>query len=237
MNTGHKILIPLAIIFITYCILESSGTECETNLCPNNNKCFVRNVPNQPSYVCECTRPGYQGYDCTQTLNNQIIETCYGEGCKTGSYESPGYTTTGYSNNERVLVLLYIPWATEIRFSFAQNFQIERNADELFVGSGLYVPHSELAQGNALNPRLYFFDGFRAPSPFSVYNDTAFVYFVSDREQTYAGFNIFWNATVADPPSTVTDMTTQSAASATVFKSGLVTTVLITLFATILAQM
>ncbi|XP_038056362.1 uncharacterized protein LOC119728267 [Patiria miniata] len=256
MDSGHKMWIPFTIIVFANCFVGTSGTECVVNRCPGDETCFQRNVPGQPDYVCECTRPYFHGYDCTETFNNRVLQTCYGEACATGSYTTPNYETTGYENREKILVLLYIPRATEIRFSFDPGFQIERNADELFVGRGLTVPYNDFAEGthSALIPNLYFFDGVGAPQPFSVYNDTAFIFFESDRQSTYAGFRIFWNATVADPPQTTEappteappteapptaeDMgTTESAASAIVLQTGLLTTLLINIAVATLVHM
>ncbi len=128
--------------------------------------------------------------------DTKTIETCYGEQCKTGSFSSPNYHSGGYTNSESSLYLIYIPRATEISFSFASPFQIERNADELYIGQGLIIPYLKLALENII-PEQYFFDGFGAPSPFSIYNDTVWIYFTTDREGNYQGFKIFWNATVA----------------------------------------
>ena len=128
--------------------------------------------------------------------DTRIIETCYGEKCTTGNFSSPNYTTNGYDNRESALYLIYIPWATEILFSFGSTFQIQRRADELFVGQGLTIPYRSLGQDN-IPPIQYFFDGFGPPDPFTIYNDTAWIYFSSDGYSTFQGFQIFWNATVA----------------------------------------
>ncbi|XP_071787640.1 fibropellin-3-like isoform X2 [Asterias amurensis] len=219
---------PVAVFSLLLALLVAgaNGEECETNRCPGNERCLTRDVPGLPNYVCECTQTGYMGYNCEATSNTKTINTCYGDQCKTGNFSSPNYFTTGYTNGEDSLYLIYIPRATEIRFTFASTFQIERNADELYVGEGLVIPYFSLALNN-IPPHQYFFDGFGAPSPFSVYNDTVWMYFTTDRGGgTYQGFQIFWNATVADPPTTI-PMTTESVASSNVSQSGFIATLIV----------
>ena len=93
----------------------------------------------------------------------------------------------------RAIYLLYIPGATEIVFQFDTPFRIERPKDEVYIGSGVSPDLNALvSQSNP--PNLYFFDGdITPPGTYSIFSDTAFVYFLTDKNIEYEGFRVRWN--------------------------------------------
>lgn len=127
------------------------------------------------------------------TLFSDIDEifTCYGPGCETGSFSSPGWPTQVYANRYGALYLLYIPNAARIDFTFSSPFAIETLKDELYVGPGLSFTQDQL-DGQTVENDHYFFEGSAIPAGFSVESDTVWMAFLTDKNVQLNGFQINW---------------------------------------------
>ncbi|XP_071819452.1 uncharacterized protein [Apostichopus japonicus] len=197
--------------FITITIFGLSlAQECAVNQCPGGETCFDRNVDAQPSFVCECDAPTEMGYNClTPTADIDEIFTCYGSGCETGSFSSPGWPTEVYSSRYGGLYLLYIPGAQRIDFTFNSPFAIESLKDELYVGPGLSFTQSQL-DGLTVPNDHYFFEGSNIPAGFSIESDTVWMAFLTDKNVQLTGFQIQWSSfgdetrpTISNCPSNI----------------------------------
>ena len=132
-------------------------------------------------------------YFCVDCFSdNAFINTCYGSNCRTGFFQSPNYPNM-YSNSQNRLYLIYIPGATQIQFSFSSPFQVELNRDELYVGRGLTFNYPLDLNESSNPPEKYFFEGSQTPQPFTIFGDSAWIYFRADRDMTQAGFRLNWN--------------------------------------------
>lgn len=127
------------------------------------------------------------------SLDIDEIFTCYGSGCETGSFSSPGWPTEVYSSRYGGLYLLYIPGAQRIDFTFNSPFAIESLKDELYVGPGLSFTQSQL-DGLTVPNDHYFFEGSNIPAGFSIESDTVWMAFLTDKNVQLTGFQIQWSS-------------------------------------------
>ncbi len=80
-----------------------------------------------------------------------------------------------------------------INFYFDEPFHIEMYKDELYVGVGLVYEESQL-NFRSEPPNKYFFEGDQRPEDFSLLTDTAWIFFLTDRNVEFSGFRIRWTA-------------------------------------------
>ncbi|XP_038066521.1 uncharacterized protein LOC119736577 [Patiria miniata] len=165
---------------------------CPVNRCADQTlTCHIRNVPGQPEFICECDRPFRVGLNCMDPFDDRQIFTCYGANCTTGVFASPNYPNA-YMASNTIVYLIYVPGAAELVFEFDSPFGIEVPKDEVYIGSGV-TPNLDDLVGVSRVPDLYFFDGREVPSgSYSIFSDTAFVYFLSDKNIEYEGFQVRW---------------------------------------------
>ncbi|XP_033625680.1 serine-rich adhesin for platelets-like [Asterias rubens] len=185
----------VVLIIVTALGFELAAAQlCPVNQCIDQTQtCHARDKLGELNYICECNKPFRAGVDCQLNTDNIEITTCYGLQCSSGSFSSINYPST-YNVRHRAIYLLYIPGATEIVFQFDTPFRIERPKDEVYIGSGVSPDLNALvSQSNP--PNLYFFDGdITPPGTYSIFSDTAFVYFLTDKNIEYEGFRVRWNA-------------------------------------------
>ncbi|XP_071786035.1 uncharacterized protein [Asterias amurensis] len=184
----------VVLIIVTALGFELAAAQlCPVNQCIDQTQtCHTRDKLGELNYICECNKPFRAGVDCQLTADNIQITTCYGLQCSSGSFSSINYPLP-YKSRHRALYLLYIPGATEIVFQFDTLFRIERPKDEVYIGSGVSPDITALvSQSNP--PNLYFFDGdMTPPGTYSIFSDTAFIYFLTDKNIEYVGFQVRWN--------------------------------------------
>ncbi|XP_022082334.1 uncharacterized protein LOC110974776 isoform X2 [Acanthaster planci] len=179
------VILVISMVLLAY---ETFAQECAVNMCTNGENCYTRN--SAEGYVCECNLPFRDSYNCAIGPDNQEIFTCYGPSCTAGVFESLNYPSP-YPNRYRALYLLYIPGASGISFTFDDVFGIETDKDELYVGKGLTVDFTALNGVNTVGPDVRFFEGFARPADFTLENtDTAWMYFITDKNLEYSGFSI-----------------------------------------------
>ena len=134
--------------------------------------------------------------------DNNYITTSYGVNSGLTYFESENHPLD-YGPRIRALYLLYLPGATQITFSFDLPFGLETNKDELYVGTGLaYAPGDFNGQASATGDK-YYFDSRIRPQEFTLQSDTAWVYFLSDKnndEMLFEGFRIRWSSADNVPP-------------------------------------
>ncbi|XP_072037686.1 uncharacterized protein [Amphiura filiformis] len=75
--------------------------------------------------------------------------------------------------------------------------------DELYVGVGLMYQESQL-NFRSEPPNKYFFEGDERPEDFSLQSDTAWIFFLTDRNVEYSGFRLSWTANVDQDPPIIT---------------------------------
>ncbi|XP_071953890.1 fibropellin-3-like [Antedon mediterranea] len=188
--------------FVCKCPTGFSGVNCENlyaseacavNQCGNNLACYNRNEPNQPNYVCECTQPNTgSGYNCQTTTANSDIFTCYGSKCFYGTFSSPNYPNM-YVARYSALYLLYAPNVDRIDMFFDNIFNVERPKDELYIGAGLTsLDIGSLTGQHISSLNMFYFDGSQRPGKISIVSDSAWMYFLTDKNVEQSGFRIRW---------------------------------------------
>ncbi|XP_071824175.1 uncharacterized protein [Apostichopus japonicus] len=214
----------LSLSFLAYANAQFTNV-CTNNVnpCPGSTECFNRPLPPNadPStlaYVCDCGSSFTVGDDCSTTppgfrsdRPQESFITCYGDSCSTGSFQSLNYPNL-YEDRWTAIYLLYIPRASRIDFTFTGDggFGIETLKDELYVGTGLSFSSNDftgvdIVDGNRV---VRFFDnstlnGQTYPPPFSFETDSVWLYFLTDKNIMFNGWQLSWTSTVDNTPPTV----------------------------------
>ncbi|XP_071814131.1 uncharacterized protein [Apostichopus japonicus] len=217
--------IVLLICTFGVCYVNGIQANCSATLfqqcAVGTTECLARPLSptapvDEPNYVCNCTNIEDIGYDCrTRDPGHRAggFITCYGDLCRSGTFESQGYPNL-YPNQWEATYLLYVPGASRIDFEFVGEggFGIEGFKDELYVGTGLLFSDDlirtvnvSMAVVDGIDVR--FFDnvtslepGRTFPSPFSLETDTAWLYFRTDKNLRFNGWRLQWNAIVDTTP-------------------------------------
>ncbi|XP_071824326.1 uncharacterized protein [Apostichopus japonicus] len=192
------------------------------DLCPTGQDCYLTGF-GQNEYVCDCgSRNGFSriGPTCETTpdgITVDRLDSCYGDNCRTGSYQSPNWNIDGtgfYEARDARIFLLFIPGATRIVFQFEGPFGVEVLKDDLYVGVGLEFGIDQVSSdfvGQLDNGNIYHFDNRSlsvpnqgVPASFALETDTVWIYFGTDKNIELAGFRLTWNSTVDTSPPIIT---------------------------------
>ncbi|XP_041455042.1 hyalin-like [Lytechinus variegatus] len=107
-----------------------------------------------------------------------------------------------YAARATVLYLLYIPSATKIMFTFSNPFELEKYKDDLTVGPGLAVDFDLDLRGEDIpNRDVHHFSGNKVPKDFVLDDtDSAWMYFLTDKNTERSGFQVNWTSEDRLPP-------------------------------------
>lgn len=138
----------------------------------------------------------------TDMLADSFI-TCYGNDCRTGTFQSVNYPDN-YVDRWMAAYLLFIPGATRIEFTFtgSAGFGVETHKDELYVGTGLTFSLNDFTGADILETdrTIRFFDnstlkGNVYPPGFSLETDSVWLYFLTDKNLEFSGWQLSWTST------------------------------------------
>ncbi|XP_072169503.1 uncharacterized protein [Diadema setosum] len=197
-------LLLVALVAVVSWQFSVAQETCVTNLCPNGENCFNRPNSAESAYACECENTRVQRYDCSLEADNGAIATCYGTDCRSGFFISPNFPSD-YNAFDSRLYLLFVPEATGFTFTFNDQFWVEADKDDLYIGPGLgYGDVANIRNEDQPNLDIYHFVGTELPDSFTLDNtDSAWFFFATDKNIQGAGFNISWSAIVDNTPPTL----------------------------------